>query len=93
MVLLFPLLTIITHSRYSLSQMIERPSTIASNFEYLHVSDAFNSLHYDAYANFMATIDYYDKKMSYRENNLLGVYYFLFLGKYGRKNLNLLDLK
>jgi hypothetical protein len=62
MVLLFPLLTIITHSRYSLSQMIERPSTIASNFEYLHVSDAFNSLHYDAYANFMATIDYYDKK-------------------------------
>ncbi|MGV3461647.1 MAG: O-antigen polymerase [Flavobacterium sp.] len=62
MVLLFPILTIITHSRYSLSQMVQRPHTIISNFEYLHVSDAFNSLHYDAYPNFLATVDYYDKK-------------------------------
>lgn len=62
MILLFPVLTILTHSRYSLSQMISRPTVLTTNFQYLHVNDAFNSLHYDAYPNFLATIDYFDKK-------------------------------
>lgn len=62
MILLFPVLTILTHSRYSLSQMISRPAVLTTNFQYLHVNDAFNSLHYDAYPNFLATIDYFDKK-------------------------------
>lgn len=62
MVIIFPLLTVITHSRNSLTQMINKPSIIINNFEYLHVSDAFNSLHYDAYPNFLATVDYFHSK-------------------------------
>lgn len=62
MVLLFPLVTIITHSRYSLTQMISKPIYLYKNIEYLSVTNAFNSLHYDAYPNFLATIDYCDNK-------------------------------
>ncbi|HRB72363.1 MAG: O-antigen polysaccharide polymerase Wzy [Flavobacterium sp.] len=76
MILLFPLLTIITHSRYSLSQMITKPHTIIKNIEYLHVTDAFNSLHYDAYPNFLATIDYHDKKEVVAGEQLLGSVFF-----------------
>nr|WP_177730885.1 O-antigen polymerase [Flavobacterium inviolabile] len=76
MILLFPLLTIITHSRYSLSQMITKPHTIIKNIEYLHVTDAFNSLHYDAYPNFLATIDFHDKKEVVVGKQLLGSVFF-----------------
>lgn len=62
MIVLFPVLSIITHSRYSLSQMISKPIYLYKNIEYLKITDAFNSLHYDAYPNFLATIDYFDKK-------------------------------
>jgi len=62
MIVMFPALSIITHSRYSLSQMISKPIYLYKNIEYLKITDAFNSLHYDAYANFLATIDYFDKK-------------------------------
>ena len=72
MILLFPVLTILTHSRYSLSQMIAKPNVLVTNFEYLHVTDAFNSLHYDAYPNFLATIDYFDKKEVVYGEPLLG---------------------
>ncbi|WP_395052698.1 hypothetical protein [Flavobacterium sp.] len=62
MVLLFPILTIFTHSRNTLTQMISRPNILVENIKLLHVTDAFNSLHYDAYPNFLATIDYCDQK-------------------------------
>ena len=62
MVLLFPILTIFTHSRNTLSEMISRPHILVENVKLLHVTDAFNSLHYDAYPNFLATIDYCDQK-------------------------------
>lgn len=62
MILVFPLVTIITHSRYSLTQMIAKPVYLYHNIKYLSVTNAFNSLHYDAYPNFLATIDYRDNK-------------------------------
>ena len=62
MVLIFPLLTIFTHSRNTLSQMLTRPNILVENIKLLHVTDAFNSLHYDAYPNFLATIDFCDNK-------------------------------
>lgn len=62
MVLLFPSLTIFTHSRNTLTEMIAKPSILADNLKLLQVTDAFNSLHYDAYPNFLATIDYRDNK-------------------------------
>lgn len=62
MVIFFPALTILTHSRNSLSEMISKPSIFAENIKLLHVTDAFNSLHYDAYPNFLATVDYRDNK-------------------------------
>ncbi len=62
MVLLFPSLTILTHSRNTLTEMIAKPSILSENLKLLQVTDAFNSLHYDAYPNFLATIDYRDNK-------------------------------
>ncbi len=78
MVLLFPIITIITHSRHSLTQMISKPILIQKNIEYLSVNDAFNSLHYDAYPNFLATIDYRDKKEVVNGRQLLcSVFFFV----------------
>lgn len=78
MVLIFPILTIITHSRYTLSQMIAKPILISKNIEYLSVNDAFNSLHYDAYPNFLATIDFYDKKpVVYGEQLSCSLFFFV----------------
>lgn len=78
MVFFFPLMSIITHSRYSLSQMIAKPILLYKNIEYLSVADAFNSLHYDAYPNFLATIDYFDNKtIVYGEQLLCSLFFFV----------------
>ncbi len=78
MVFFFPLMSIITHSRYSLSQMIAKPILLYKNIEYLSVTDAFNSLHYDAYPNFLATIDYFDNKtIVYGEQLLCSLFFFV----------------
>jgi hypothetical protein len=78
MVLIFPLVTILTHSRYSVSQMIAKPIYLYKNIEYLDVTNAFNSLHYDAYPNFLATIDYCDKKETVLGKQLMcSVFFFV----------------
>lgn len=61
MVILFPLMSVITHSQHSLKEMISKPNILADNMKMLDVTDAFNSLHYDAYPDFLATIDYCDR--------------------------------
>lgn len=78
MIVFFPILSIITHSRYSLSQMISKPIYLYKNIEYLKIIDAFNSLHYDAYANFLATIDYFDKKsIVFGEQLMCSLFFFI----------------
>lgn len=61
MVVLFPLMSVVTHSQHSLKEMVAKPSILADNMKMLDVGDAFNSLHYDAYPDFLATIDYCDR--------------------------------
>ncbi|WP_309640589.1 hypothetical protein [Flavobacterium sp.] len=61
MILLFPLMSVVTHSQHSLKEMISKPNILTENMKMLDVTDAFNSLHYDAYPCFLATIDYCDK--------------------------------
>jgi len=58
MVILFPLMAIVTHTAFSLTQIIKNPALLFVNSEddsFLHV---FQTLHYDAFANIMATIEY-----------------------------------
>jgi hypothetical protein len=86
MILLFPALSILTHSRYSLSQMINKPILLYKNIEYLDVTNAFNSLHYDAYANFLATIDYFDKKsVIFGEQLMCSLFFFVPRSIWGSK--------
>ncbi|MFC0603408.1 hypothetical protein [Winogradskyella pulchriflava] len=48
-----------THIDASLKEMITRPKLIIDSFiRFGGISTAFSSLHYDAYANIMATVDY-----------------------------------
>jgi O-antigen polysaccharide polymerase Wzy len=61
MVVLFPLVSIVTHSQHSLREMVSKPSILADNMKMLDVAQAFNSLHYDAYPDYLATIDYCDR--------------------------------
>ena len=59
MVVIFPLMSTFTHIDASLKEMIINPSLIVDSFiRFGGVSNAFSSLHYDAYANIMATVDY-----------------------------------
>ena len=58
MVIAFPLMAIITHTSFSLLELIQNPALLLVNTEresFLHV---FHTLHYDAFANIMATIEY-----------------------------------
>lgn len=78
MIVLFPALSIFTHSRYSLGEMIAKPIYLYKNIEYLKITDAFNSLHYDAYVNFLATIDYFDKKtIIFGEQLMCSLFFFV----------------
>ena len=59
MVIAFPLLSTLTHIDASLDQIVENPKLIYESFiRFGSISGAFESLHYDAFSNIMATIEY-----------------------------------
>lgn len=59
MVVAFPLLSTLTHIDASLNQIVENPILIYESFiRFGSISGAFESLHYDAFSNIMATIEY-----------------------------------
>ena len=70
-VIFFPLAANITNSNYGLLYNIERWKEWK-----LDISKTFSSLHYDAWSNFMATIEYVDKNDITYGRQLLGVIAF-----------------
>lgn len=58
MVVVFPLSAIITHAKSSLRQIIIQPRILLDEFEGEGIGEVFNTIHYDAFINIVATIDY-----------------------------------
>ena len=59
MVIVFPLSSTLTHIDASLEQIFVKPSLIYESFlRFGTISGAFESLHYDAFSNIMATAEY-----------------------------------
>ena len=59
MVVVFPLSSTLTHIDASLEQIFAEPELIYDSFlRFGSISGAFESLHYDAFANIMATVEY-----------------------------------
>lgn len=58
MIIVFPLSAIITHTRSSLREIFIQPRLLLDEFEGEGVGEVFNTLHYDAFINIVATIDY-----------------------------------
>jgi hypothetical protein len=78
MLVFFPLMSILTHARFSMSQMIIKPSLFYKTIDQMSLKKGFNSLHYDAYSNFLATINYFDQKaVVYGEQLLCSVFFFV----------------
>lgn len=62
MIVFFPLVSAFTHLDATFNELLANPKVIISSFfKTGGLIDAFNTLHYDAYANILATIDYVSK--------------------------------
>jgi len=73
MVIIFPLVAIITHTAFSLTQLLQNPALLFATSDregFLHI---FHTLHYDAFSNIMATIDYVGHEGLAWGRQLLGV--------------------
>lgn len=78
MVVVFPLSAIITHASSTLSEIIRKPRLLLDQFEGEGVSEVFNTIHYDAFINIAATIDYVKYEgFSYGEQLLSSLLFFV----------------
>lgn len=78
MIIVFPLSAIITHSDASFLEIYNNPFILIEQMKGGGVSEAFNTLNYDAFANIMATIDYVHKiGFSYGYQLLGGLFFFI----------------
>ncbi|WP_144668847.1 hypothetical protein [Dokdonia sp. Hel_I_53] len=58
MVIVFPLSAFFTHTTSSLKDIIKKPRLLVEQFEGEGINEVFNTLHYDAFINISATVDY-----------------------------------
>lgn len=59
LVIVFPLMSTFTHIDASFEEIIDNPNLIVESFiRFGGITTAFSTLHYDAFANIMATVDY-----------------------------------
>lgn len=76
MVVVFPLSAIITHTPSTLSQLRKKPSLLLDEFEGEGIGNVFSTMHYDAFANIGATIDFVANEGWAHGNQLLGAFFF-----------------
>ncbi len=78
MVILFPLVSGLTHLDASIDQILNNPGLILEHYEKEGIIKTFNTLHYDAFANVATTIDYVFKEgFSYGFQLLSGLLFFI----------------
>jgi len=59
MIVFFPLMSALTHIDANLSEIIKNPKIVVDDFvKHGGILNTFNTLHYDAFANIMATVEY-----------------------------------
>jgi hypothetical protein len=76
MIIVFPLMAIITHSDATLIEMYRSPSILIEQMKGGGITNALNTLNYDAFSNMMATIDFVHKKGFSLGYQLLGAIFF-----------------
>ena len=77
MVVMFPLMSSLTHIDATLDQIVEEPELLYESFlRFGTISGAFESLHYDAFSNILATLEYVEINGISWGYQLLGVFLF-----------------
>lgn len=76
MVVVFPLSAIITHTSATMREILIKPRILLDQFEGEGIGEVFNTLHYDAFANIGATLDYISYEGYTYGNQLLGAFFF-----------------
>jgi magnesium-transporting ATPase (P-type) len=77
MVIMFPLMSSLTHIDANLDQIIKKPQLLYESFlRFGTISGAFESLHYDAFSNILATLEYVEINGIALGYQLLGVILF-----------------
>lgn len=77
MVIVFPLISSITHLDASLSELISNPNVFVNKFkESSAILETFKTVHYDAFANIMATVHYTNLRGFSFGYHLLGAFLF-----------------
>jgi len=104
MIVVFPLISILTHAKVGISVLLKNPKLYFQTFEKTDFLLEFNSLHYDAYANVLATLDYVaNNSIVYGNHFIGGLFFFIprslwnskpentgqFIGQYLMKNYNM----
>jgi len=87
MIIVFPLVSAITHVDNSLEEIIVNPQLLVNQFFHVGgISDAFNSLNYDAFPNIMATVEYASEKgLAYGYQLLSALLFFIPRGIWASK--------
>lgn len=58
LILIMPIMAVFTHVNYSFSQVVSNPTLITKSIDKDVLLSDFNTINFDAYANFLATIEY-----------------------------------
>lgn len=74
MIMLYPVLSSLTHSTANFSQILKNPEEFIEDFESIQV--VFDSLHYDAYVNLLATIEYVSTEGLFFGGQVIGTLFF-----------------
>lgn len=78
MVLIFPTISLITHSGYSLEKLSKKPELLLVQLKNHGIANTFTTLNYDAFINFAATIEYAEGDgLTYGEQLMGGVFFFV----------------
>jgi hypothetical protein len=78
LVVLFPAVSSLTHLDASFDEIINKPSLLIKHYQEEGIIKTFSTLHYDAFANVMGTIDYVSNKgLSYGYQLLSALLFFV----------------
>ncbi|WP_425557095.1 O-antigen polymerase [Flaviramulus aquimarinus] len=76
MVIIFPTISLITHSGYTLDKLINEPKLLLYQLQNHGVTNTFTTLNYDAFINFSATIEHVEKDTFSFGEQLSGAVFF-----------------